>query len=92
MMQVCTVASGNTAFTESGRPLSPSQTTKKTSRTPRDFRSVSTAYQNFADSPSPSPAHMPFDVLVPAQVHPDRRVHGPVADLPVADQHRRSRR
>lgn len=70
MMQVCTVASGNTAFTLSGRPLSPSQTTKKTSLTPRDFKSVSTAYQNFALSPSPSPAHIPRMSLCPPRSTP----------------------
>ena len=59
MMQVWTIAAGNTAFTESGSPFSPSHTTKNTSLTPRDFRSLRTAYQNFADSPSPSPAHIP---------------------------------
>ncbi len=61
-MQVCTVASGNTALTLSGRPFSPSQTTKNTSLTPRVFRSVRTANQNFADSPSPSPAPKGFRV------------------------------
>lgn len=70
MMQVCTMASGNTEFTESGRPFSPSHTTKKMSLTPRDFRSVRTAYQNFADSPSPSPAHMPRMSLCPARSTP----------------------
>lgn len=68
--EVCTVASGNTAFTPSGRPLSPSQTTKKTSLTPRFFSSVSTASQNLADSPSPSPAHMPRMSLWPSRSTP----------------------
>ena len=58
-MYVCTVAIGRTAFTEFGSPLSPSHTTKNTSATPRFLRSVRTAIQNFADSPSPSPAHIP---------------------------------
>src|SRR6478736_5232799 len=70
MMQVCTVASGNTAPTLSGRPLSPSHTTKNTSRTPRFFRAVSTANQNFADSPSPSPAHIPRTSLCPSRSTP----------------------
>ena len=70
MMQVWTIAAGNTAFTESGSPFSPSHTTKNTSLTPRDFRSLRTAYQNFADSPSPSPAHMPRMSLCPARSTP----------------------
>jgi hypothetical protein len=70
MMHVWTTALGNTAFTESGSPFSPSQTTKKTSLTPRPFRSVRTANQNFADSPSPSPAHIPRMSLWPARSTP----------------------
>ena len=70
MMQVWTIAAGKTALTLSGRPFSPSQTTKNTSRTPRDFRSLRTAYQNFADSPSPSPAHMPRMSLCPPRSTP----------------------
>ena len=50
---------GKTALTDCGNPLRPSQTKKKTSATPRFFNSVSTASQYLADSPSPSPAHMP---------------------------------
>ena len=70
MMQVWTIAAGNTALTLSGRPFSPSQTTENTSRTPRDFRSFRTAYQNFAASPSPSPAHIPRMSLCPARSTP----------------------
>ena len=57
---VWTVVSGNTVATESGSPFSPSQTRKKTSRTPRFFNSVNTASQYFALSPEPwVPAHNP---------------------------------
>ena len=48
MMQVCTMASGQTLLTTSGNPLSPSHTTKKTSLTPRLRKSVSTLIQNLA--------------------------------------------
>jgi hypothetical protein len=44
----CKVASGNTAFALSGRPLSPSQTGKNTSRTPRFLSSVRTSSQTLA--------------------------------------------
>ena len=69
MMQVCTIACGQTLPTTSGRPLSPSQTTKNMSLTPRLRRSVSTAIQNFAPSP-PVPAHSPRMSLSPARVTP----------------------
>jgi len=70
MMHACTMVSGQTALTESGRPFSPSQTTKNTSTTPRLRRSVSTAIQNFADSPPPSPAHIPKTSLCPSRSTP----------------------
>ena len=54
---VCTVASGNAASTASGNPFSPSTTTIKTSRTPRDFNSFITRSQNFA--PSCDAVHSP---------------------------------
>jgi hypothetical protein len=72
-MQVWTVAMGQTVFTEFGSPFRPSQTTKNTSATPRFFRSVRTAIQNFADFPPPSRPN-PQDVLLPVQVDPDRGV------------------
>lgn len=56
--QVWTVVNGHTLPTTSGSPFRPSQTRKNTSVTPRFFRSVSTANQNFAPSP-PVPAHSP---------------------------------
>ena len=90
--QACTIACGNTAFTLSGSPFRPSQTMKNTSATPRFFRSVSTFIQNFADSPPPLPGPQPEHVPVPVQVDPDRGVERLVADLPVADLDRRSRR
>src|SRR5271154_1830699 len=58
MMQVCTIACGQTLPTTSGSPFSPSQTTKNTSLMPRLRRSVSTLIQNLAPSP-PTPAHSP---------------------------------
>jgi hypothetical protein len=69
MMQVCTVVSGHTFPTTSGRPLRPSQTRKNTSATPRFFRSVSTDSQNFAPSP-PVPAHRPRTSFSPARDTP----------------------
>ena len=64
------MASGNTALTLSGRPFKPSQTKKQMRFTPRLRSSVSTASQNFADSPSPSPAHMPKMSLWPSRSTP----------------------
>src|SRR5215472_8813254 len=48
--QSCTLASGYTASTACGNPLSPSMQTISTSLTPRFFSSVNTASQNFAPS------------------------------------------
>jgi hypothetical protein len=70
MMQVCTMVAGHTAATESGRPFKPSQTRKNTSATPRLRSSVNTAIQNFADSPPPSPNHMPKMSLCPSRSTP----------------------
>jgi hypothetical protein len=50
MMQVCTVVCGHTFATTAGRPFSPSQTRKNTSRTPRFFRSSNTDIQNLAEA------------------------------------------
>jgi hypothetical protein len=69
MMQVCTVASGHTLPTTSGRPFNPSQTKKNTSLTPRLRISVSTLIQNFAPSP-PLPAHRPRMSFSPVTVTP----------------------
>ena len=82
-MHVCTMACGQTFVTTSGSPLRPSQTTKNTSLTPRLRRSVRTLIQNLAPSP-PVPAHKPR-MSFSRQGDPDRRVDGPVGDLPVAD-------
>jgi hypothetical protein len=49
-MHVWTMACGQAFPTTSGRPFSPSQTTKNTSLTPLFFRSVSTLIQNLARS------------------------------------------
>lgn len=69
MMQVCTVVSGHTLPTTSGSPLSPSQTRKNVSFTPRFLMSVSTLIQNFAPSP-PLPTHSPRTSFSPASVTP----------------------
>ena len=69
MMQVWTVVCGHTLLTTAGRPFSPSQTRKNTSRTPRFFMSSSTLIQNLAPSP-PVPAHNPRMSLRPSSVTP----------------------
>src|SRR3954451_5079916 len=86
--QVCTVASGNTAFAESGKPLSPSQTRKNTSRTPVDHLVLQVgqhAQPELGRLPGavagPQPEHVPAAL----QVHSNRGVERPVADLPVQD-------
>jgi hypothetical protein len=63
------MACGQALPTTSGRPLSPSQTTKNTSLTPLFLRSVSTLIQNLAPSP-PVPAHRPRMSFSPARVTP----------------------
>ena len=65
------MAAGQALPTTSGRPFSPSQTTKNTSLTPRLRRSVSTLIQNLAPSP-PVPAHRP------------RMSFSPASDTPIA--------
>ena len=80
---------GQTAFTESGKPLSPSQTRKNTSETPRLRSSVSTAIQNFADFRRRRRTTSPRCPLVAAEVDPDRGIDRPVRDLPVANLHPR---
>lgn len=97
-MQACAVVAGNTAFTLSGRSFSPSQTRKKTSRTPRFLMSVSRLIQNFADAPPPVPATAPARRGGPPG-RPDRGVerlvtHPAVPNLDVdrVDEHRRMHR
>ena len=73
-MHVCTTVLSQTAFTASGRPFSPSQTTISTSRVPRFLTSEQTRIQYFAPSPSPcSPAHRPRKSRVPSTVTPRAR-------------------
>jgi hypothetical protein len=67
--QVWTDAWGQVASMASGRPLSPSQQTNKTSSTPRLRTSVNTAAQNLAPSP-PSPSHTPKMCLRPSTSTP----------------------
>ncbi len=49
-MQVCTMAWGQVASIASGKPVSPSQQTISTSRTPRLGSSAQTPAQNLAPS------------------------------------------
>src|SRR4051812_33823063 len=81
MMQVWTMDSGHTFWTTSGRPFSPSHTTKKTSVTPRFFMSMSTLIQNLAPSP-PVPAHSPRTSLRPSTVTPIAAYTGRFATWP----------
>jgi hypothetical protein len=84
MMQVCTIVAGQTAATESGRPLKPSQTRKNTSATPRFFSSVSTAIQTFAVPTGLSRPAAPCASSRPAHVawcHPIRTAVVPGADF-----------
>ena len=70
-MQVCTVASGNTASIASGNPFSPSTTAIRTSCTPRAFNSFITPSQNFA--PSFAAVHIPKISFRPSAVTPIAR-------------------
>ena len=73
-MHVCTMVFSHTAFTPSGRPLRPSQTSMHTSRTPRFLISEQTRIQYLAPSPSPcSPAHSPSTSRSPSTVTPRAR-------------------
>jgi hypothetical protein len=49
-MHVCTMVLSQTAFTASGRPFSPSQTSMHTSRVPRFLISVRTRSQYLAEA------------------------------------------
>ena len=78
----------HTAFTASGRPLSPSQTTMHTSLVPRFLISDRTRIQYFAPFPvavlpGPQAQHVALAVHGDAQ----RQVDGPVRDLALADLH-----
>src|SRR3954464_15109530 len=86
MMQVCTIAWGQTLLTTSGRPFSPSQITKNVSLIPRLRRSVSTAIQNFAPSP-PAPAQSPRMSRSPARLTPMAAKKGRLATCPSRDLH-----
>jgi hypothetical protein len=72
-----------TVLTASGRPLSPSQTSMHTSRTPRFLISDRTRSQYFAPSPSPcSPARRPRMSRSPSTVTPRARQTGRFATWP----------
>ena len=71
MTHVCTVALGQVAMIASGRPLSPSQQTNRTSLTPRLRSSVSTPAQN--RDPSAVPSQMPSTCLNPSASTPVTR-------------------
>ena len=82
--QVWTVVAGQTFSTTSGRPLSPSQTRKNTSRVPRFRISVSTDIEEFGAftaGPGPQSEH----VAVTVETDADRGINRPVRDLPVPD-------
>ena len=85
MMQVCTVVSGHTLPTTSGRPLRPSQTRKNTSRGPRPADVGEHAHPKLGAIPGAGP--QPKDVLLPVQGDTDGGVDRPVRDLPVPDLH-----
>lgn len=63
-MQVCTVASGNTARIASGKPFSPSTTASSRSSTPRPRSSFITLSQNL--TPSFCSNHRPRISLPPS--------------------------
>ena len=67
-MQVCTVVCGQVASTASGKPVSPSQQTISTSRTPRLRSSAHTPAQNFA--PSVAWTQIPSTCLTPSRSTP----------------------
>ena len=83
--QVCTVASGQVARIDSGRPRSPSQHTINASVRPRFLSSVSIVAHCLAPSPPVGPSHRPSTSRSPARIDPDGDVDGPVRDLGVAD-------
>jgi hypothetical protein len=83
-MQVWTIVCGQTFATTTGRPLSPSQTRKNTSWTPRVLQIDQHAHPELGALTTD--AHpQPQDVLVAVHGDPDRGVDGPVGDLTVAD-------
>ena len=69
--QVCTLVWGQVASIASGSPVSPSQQTNSTSRTPRLASSAQTPAQNFA--PSLFCTQMPSTCLMPSQSTPTAR-------------------
>ena len=70
-MQVCTIASGQKALIAAGRPVRPSQTTIRTSSTPRALSSFITRSQNLA--PSVVSTQMPRTSLWPSASTPTAR-------------------
>jgi hypothetical protein len=70
-VQVCTVACGQVASIASGNPVSPSQQTISTSRTPRLRSSAHTPAQNFA--PSAACTQMPSTCRTPSRSTPTAR-------------------
>ena len=68
--QVCTVASGQAARIDSGRPRSPSQHTINASARPRFLSSVSMVAHCLAPSPPVGPSHRPSTSRSPAKLTP----------------------
>ena len=76
---------GKTAFTESGRPLSPSQTMKNTSRHAAVLQVGQHVHPELRRLPAALAGPQAEHVAAPVQVDADRGVERLVADLPVAD-------
>src|SRR5690606_6044111 len=84
--QIWTIESGQVASIASGNPVSPSQQTMSTSRTPRLASSAQTPAQNFAPLGGLDPDAQ--DMLDPVHVDADGDVRGLVAHMPaIADLH-----
>src|SRR4051794_9222715 len=81
-MQVCTIVSGQTAVTASGSPVSPSQTTIRTSSTPRALSSFITRSQKFA--PSVASTQMPRTSFLPSVSTPTARCAALLRTVPLS--------
>ena len=83
--QVCTVAWGQVARIDSGRPRRPSQHTINASARPRFLSSVSIVTHCLATVAAGGAQPQPQHVSVAGQIDADGNVHGPVGDLGVVD-------
>ena len=85
---VCTMVFSQTAFTASGSPFSPSQTTISTSRVLRLLISEQTRIQYFTTLPvAVLPGPQAQHVALAVHGDPQGEVDGPVGDLALADLH-----